>query len=343
MRRFPWFLLLCALLLAGCAGGDASPSAASPAPAAEDRLTVYTSHKREVWWPIVKEFEERTGVWVDVVEGGTNELLSRIAAEADAPRADVMFGGGVESLASAGQYFSPYISSEEDALDPRYCSPDGLWVPFSSLPIVLIYNTKLMSPGELTGWEDLLSPALRGQLAFADPAVSGSSFTAVMTCLAALGGDEEALLRRLAESLDGRQLSSSGDVLTAVAGGSARAGVTLEETALKWEAEGADLALVYPAEGTSAVPDAGALIKGAPHPENAGAFLDFIVGRDAQALLTERFFRRSVRTDVKSPQRVPLEEIPLVAYDVAAASARREAVLMTWAFYLGGGGEEAAP
>ncbi len=349
MRRFPWFLLLCALLLAGCAGEDAASSAASPAPAAEDRLTVYTSHKREVWWPIVKEFEERTGVWVDVVEGGTNELLGRIAAEADAPRADVMFGGGVESLASAGQYFSPWVSSEEEALDPRYRSPDGLWVPFSSLPIVLIYNTKLVSPGELTGWEDLLSPELRGQIAFADPAVSGSSFTAVMTCLAALGGDEdardgeEALLRRLTESLDGRQLSSSGGVLTAVAGGSAKVGVTLEETALQWEAEGADLALVYPAEGTSAVPDAGALIRGAPHPENAGAFLDFIVGRDVQTLLTERFCRRSVRKDVESPQRVPMEDIPLADYDVAAASARREAVLMTWAFYLGGGGEEAAP
>lgn len=26
----------------------------------EDRLVVYTSHKEEVYWPIYKEFEERT-------------------------------------------------------------------------------------------------------------------------------------------------------------------------------------------------------------------------------------------------------------------------------------------
>lgn len=35
---------------------------------------VYTSHKEEVYWPIIKEFEERTGIWVEVVSGGTNEL-----------------------------------------------------------------------------------------------------------------------------------------------------------------------------------------------------------------------------------------------------------------------------
>ena len=29
----------------------------------EKRLTVYTSHKQEVYAPIIKEFEERTGIW----------------------------------------------------------------------------------------------------------------------------------------------------------------------------------------------------------------------------------------------------------------------------------------
>ena len=37
---------------------------------------------------------------------------------------------------------------------------------------------------------------------------------------------------------------------------------------------------------------------------------------------------------------VPLEEIPMADYDVAQASGRRDAVLMSWAFYLG---EEAEP
>ena len=35
----------------------------------------------------------------------------------------------------------------------------------------------------------------------------------------------------------------------------------------------------------------------------------------------------------------PLEEIPMVDYDVTGASERRDAVLMSWAFYLGEEGD----
>ena len=72
------------------AAGEAELSLAPPE---DERLVVYTSHKQELWWPIVREFEERTGIWVDVVTGGSNELLERISEEAESPRADVMFGG----------------------------------------------------------------------------------------------------------------------------------------------------------------------------------------------------------------------------------------------------------
>ena len=37
----------------------------------ENQLIVYTSHKEEVYLPIIREFESRTGIWVDVHAGGT--------------------------------------------------------------------------------------------------------------------------------------------------------------------------------------------------------------------------------------------------------------------------------
>jgi len=331
-------LLLTLLLLSGC--GQAAPDPASSfAPAEGERLVVYTSHKEEVYWPIVKEFEERTGVWVDVVAGGTNELLDRIASEGDAPRADVMFGGGVENLLSYAECFSPYACSETEAIAAPFAAPGGLWTPFSSLPIVLVYNTKLVSPGQVTGWADLLSPELRGGIAFADPAVSGSSFTALVTMATALGGAWDDTVSAFAANLDGRQLPGSGEVVAAVADGTAKVGVTLEETALKRVAAGDDIALVYPAGGTSSVPDAGALVKGAPHEGNAKKFLDFIAGEDVQSLLVDQFCRRSVRADV-SPADLPgLSGVELVDYDVQWASKHHDEILMTWAFYLGGEGE----
>ena len=87
-------LALTALLLTGCAGSPGQ-SAAALAPAESDRVVIYTSHKEEVYGPIVKEFEARTGIWAEVVTGGTNELLARIAGEANAPVCDVIFGGDI--------------------------------------------------------------------------------------------------------------------------------------------------------------------------------------------------------------------------------------------------------
>ena len=330
MGRRCLILALTALLLTGCAGSPGQ-SAAALAPAESDRVVIYTSHKEEVYGPIVKEFEARTGIWAEVVTGGTNELLARIAGEADAPVCDVIFGGGVESLTAYERYFQPYACTEADLIRPGLRPADDLWTPFSSLPVVLIYNTKLVSPGELTGWESLLSGRWSGSIALADPTVSGSSYTAAATMLCALPGDDWDQLDRLAVQLEGRVLPDSGDVVAAVAGGSCRVGVTLEETALKRQAQGADIAIVYPEEGTSAVPDGSALIAGAPHPDNAWAFLDFAQSRDVQELVVSQFSRRSVRTDVSDGDALPpADELALIDYPVRWAAELKDAFSARW-------------
>ena len=108
-RKWLCALLLC--LLPALARADAPDDAM--------RLVVYTAHKEEVYQPIVEEFERRTGVWVQVVSGGTTELLERIAAEAEAPVADVMFGGGVESLESYRELFEPYACTDAAQILPQ--------------------------------------------------------------------------------------------------------------------------------------------------------------------------------------------------------------------------------
>jgi iron(III) transport system substrate-binding protein len=327
-------LLLAAALLTGC-GAQAGRSALAYAPPEEQRVVIYTSHKEEVYGPIIKEFEERTGLWAEVVTGGTNELLERIAAESDAPRCDVIFGGGVESLAAYEDYFQPYACPEAVLLRDGMRPEGDPWTPFSSLPIVLIYNTKLVPPQTITGWSDLLDPRWRGKIAVADPTVSGSSYTGILTMLTALPDDDWELLEQLTENLDGKILPDSGDVVGAVASGSCYVGVTLEETALKRQAQGTDIEIVYPAEGTSAVPDGCALIAGAPHADNAEAFLDFAQSRDVQERLSQ-FSRRSVRADVEDdPALPPVDELELVDYPVYWAAGLKNEFADRWHKLIG--------
>ena len=147
-------------------------------------------------------------------------------------------------------------------------------------------------------------------------------------------------LKNFAVSLDGRQLDSSGQVLDSVADGTDLVGITLEETALKRVADGAELGIVYPSDGTSCVPDGGALVKGAAHEENAQLFLDFISGLDVQRQMETSFSRRPIRRiQDLAPTLQPMENIPLVDYDISWASENHNKILMSWAFYFGGGEE----
>ena len=329
-KRF--LLLFLLLLLTGCGGTQTAPLSCTPPES--QRLVVYTSHKEEVYTPIIREFEERTGIWVEVVTGGTNELLQQIEKEQDAPRADVMFGGGVESLESYRDCFTPYICREADRIREGFQSQCGYWTPFSALPVVLIYNTKLVTAESVTSWVDLEKPAFRGNIAFADPQISGSSYTALVTRILAGGGED--CLSGFRAALEGRQSDSSGAVVSSVARGSALVGITLEETALQHISAGEDIALVYPADGTSCVPDGSALVKGAPHEENARRFLDFTVSEDVQSLVGQRFCRRAVRGDIPADPALPaLSTLNLVDYDVEWASKNRDRLLSDWAFLLG--------
>ena len=145
-------------------------------------------------------------------------------------------------------------------------------------------------------------------------------------------------LTRLCTALDGKQLDSSGAVLTAVADGSALVGITLEETALQHIAAGEDIALVYPSDGTSCVPDGSALVKGAPHGDNARLFLDFTVSTDVQSMVGQRFCRRTVRADIPAdPSLPPLSTLNMVSYDVEWASQNRDRLLSEWSFLAWGG------
>lgn len=336
MKRQISIMLIFCLLLSGCGAegtkrGDETASAYQ-IPEAE-KLVIYTSHKEEVYGPIIKEFEERTGIYVEVKQGATLGLFDEIADNAGNETCDVMFGGGVENYVAYQDYLDAYRVSEEDAIDERYRTASHKWTAFSVLPIVFIYNNKLVYPaGAPRTWEELQTSKWKGKVAFADPATSGSSYTALCTMIQAEGRETDRVMRDFSDVLAGHVSDSSGKVLDEVNSGERLVGITLEETARKRISQGADLSIIYPAEGTSAVPDAAAVVQGAPHRENARRFLDFTVSEDVQRLLSDDFFRQSVRTDIRSEKHTGTEEdeMKLLDYDIVWAAECKDEILGKW-------------
>ena len=116
-------------------------------------------------------------------------------------------------------------------------------------------------------------------------------------------------------------------MVPAVADGSCYVGVTLEENARKAIADGLDVAIVYPAEGTSVLPDGAAIVRGCAHEENARQFIDFLLSPDVQQLLGTELSRRSVRTDTASDA---LPELTVLPYDLHRADERRQELFDAW-------------
>ena len=335
------FIAAAMLLLCACSGSERKQEieelSSSYAVPQEKQLIVYTSHKEEVYLPIIREFESRTGIWVELHTGGTTQMFSEVKEASKEGRCDIMFGGGIESYEAAKDLFMSYEPVEKSALDPDYVDDEDCWIPFTELPIVFVYNKKLVSYSELpTTWEELFDSKWKGQIAFADPNNSGTSYTIISTMEQLFNEEPQSLVPRFYEQLGGRILPSSGQVIPEVSDGSFLIGITLEETARKAMDQYEDISMLYPEDGTSAVPDGCAMVKNAPHSYNAGKFIDFVVSYDTQRYATENFYRRSARRDAGS-NRGNTETF--IKFDVEKSAREEEEVFSLWNALAGQEGE----
>ena len=351
------------LSLAACGGGEkaadttAAP-AATEAPAdtkAEDKaedtkaeaeaaggkapedykgtVVVYSPHDADPLNAGVNLFMEKyPNVKVEVVAAGTGELCNRIAAETANPIADVLWGGGADSLAAFKEYFEPYVCANDEFIGAAYKDPDGLWIGESPLPMVIFYNKDLIEKDGLTipeTWEDLTKPEWKGKIAYCLPSKSGSAYTQLCTMILGHGGKGDGwdFIKKLYDNLDGKIVDSSGKCHKMVADGEFYVGLTLEKAAVQYK-DDPSVGFVYPKDGTSAVPDGVALVKGCPNEENAKLFIDFVTSKECQTEQSENWGRRPVRSDMEVGEGMAkLEDIPLVDYDFDWAANEKEAII----------------
>lgn len=309
-------LLFLLLALTGCAGRNLGRPADLKT---DEALVIYCPHPLDFINPVVSEFEERTGISVQVQTGGTGELLEMVA-EQKQPRCDIFWGGSLSTTIERRELFAPYISENESVVRPEFCNVEGNMTRFTDVPSVLMVNTNLIGGISIKGYGDLLQPELKGRIAMANPSVSSSSYEHLINMLYAMGnGDPEMgwdYVRAFCENLDGNLLESSSAVYKGVAEGRYTVGLTFEEGAAHYVAgENSAVKLVYMEEGVISKPDVVCIAVGAEHMAEARAFVDFVTGRDAQTMIATTLDRRSVRTDVEEPDYLPDKDSLHIIYD----------------------------
>ncbi|MGM9586114.1 MAG: extracellular solute-binding protein [Candidatus Limivicinus sp.] len=354
MKKYLALLLALAMVFALCAcGGSAAPaeSAApeSAAPAEETpaepaepaekapedytgNLVVYSPHDADPLNAGVEMFRQTyPNINVEVIAAGTGELCQRVVAESANPQGDVLWGGGADTLAAYTDYFAPYVCANDDVIDEAYKDANDLWIGESPLPMVFIYNKTLIDEADVpTTWEGLCDESLKGKIAYASPAKSGSAYTQLCTMLFSQPTLDEgwALVEKFIANLDGKIQDSSGNCHKLVASGEYVLGVTIEKSAVLYN-DNPDIGYVYP-EKNSAVPDGVALIKNCPNEENAKLFIDFVTSLECQTAQNGDWARRPVRSDLTPVGLCELSELDLGDYDFAFAATEKESIVEKW-------------
>lgn len=156
----------------------------------EGSLVVYSGRSEELVGPIFEQFEEESGVDVQVRYGDTAELAATILEEGPNSPADLFFAqdpGALGALSDAGLFAELPVGILE-RVEGRFRSPDNLWVGTSGRARVVAYNTDELKEGDLpNSILDFTDPKWEGRIGWAP---TNGSFQAFVTALRNIEGEE---------------------------------------------------------------------------------------------------------------------------------------------------------
>ncbi len=181
-------LLAAAMTLAACSQGSADQGDQSQTPAG---LVVYSGRSETLVGPLIDQFEQTSGVPVEVRYGDTAELAAQLLEEAGRSPADVFFAqdaGALQVMQDEG--LTTQLSPKQVKRVPaRFRSAADQWVGTSGRARVIVYNKDLVAPDEVPDTVfDLTDPQWRGQVGIAP---TNASFQTFVTAMRVTQGEEK--------------------------------------------------------------------------------------------------------------------------------------------------------
>jgi len=209
---------------------------------------------------------------------------------------------------------------------PLYNS-DGYWYGAALSGFGIVFNRDVLADLDVPDpriWADLADPRLHGQISLVNPLQSGSVTTAFEAILQRLGWTRGwQILRRAAANA--RSFAGSAPITPLeVSAGDAAEGVCIDfygryqaqamregdiASGARTEDDLDRIGYVDPPRQTVIDPDPIAMLRGAPDPELARRFIEFVLSERGQALW--QFSRKEVADDGLGPERFELRRMPV--------------------------------
>ncbi|MEQ8965727.1 MAG: Fe(3+) ABC transporter substrate-binding protein [Azospirillaceae bacterium] len=132
--------------------------AGGAATAAAQEVNVYSARHYDTDNALYERFTEETGIEVNVIEGGSDELIERINAEGVNSPADVLItvdAGRLWRAVEADVFQSATSDMLEERVPEHLRHPDGLWYGLTKRARVIYYNKEAGPPAGVSTYEDL--------------------------------------------------------------------------------------------------------------------------------------------------------------------------------------------
>jgi iron(III) transport system substrate-binding protein len=281
--------LLLALVLASCGDG-------------REPLLVYSPHGKELLQSAEEAFEaanpEVDVQWIDL---GSQAAYDRVRAERQNPQASVWWGAPQTLFMQAAEegLLQPFEPSWAGAVPADAKDPQGRWYGTYLTPEGLLFNTEAVAEGEVPStWDALLDPRWRDRILIRSPLESGTMRTIWGAMILRQPTVEEGYrwLARLDLNTKGYAADPTQLYLRVARGEADLTMWNLPDTYL--QAQTYPFGFAAPATGTPVLVDGIAIPEGAPSPERAREFVEFVTSREALIRQAREFHRIPARTDV---------------------------------------------
>ena len=275
---------------------------------AEGSVVIYANTEHAAVEPILADFQAAfPKIRADYIEIKAADLYSRVTSEAAAGalKADVIWSSAMDLQFQmvedglAAEYASP-----EKANIPDWASYDDRIYGVTFEPVVMVYNSKVVSPeempatrAELAQWLVANRDRMKGKVATYDPERSGLGFFAVSED--AKNGDALWPLVSAFGAVDAKFYTSTGTMLEKISAGEHAIGYNIIGPYAYLRAErDPNVKVVVPEDYTVVLSRLAMVSEAAPHPNAARVFLDYLLSARGQDVVGNAAHLFAIRPDV---------------------------------------------
>ena len=277
------------LIAASCGGDDAG-------------ITLYSGRGEKLIQPIIDEFEEASGISVEVKFGKSADLALLIDEEGEAGEiaADVFLSQSPGSMGFLEERSRLGVVPDSTlALVPDNVRDDGgSWVGFSGRQRVLVYNTDAVDPADLpSSIFDMTNPQWKGRVGVAP---ANGSFQDFVTAMRATQGDTNTLewLKAL-DANDPVLYANNNSIVAAVGRGEVDTGLVNHYYNYRALAENPD------DPGAVLIITGAAILADADDVEPAAQLIDFLLGSSGQQYFATKTFEYPLAIGESPANNVP--------------------------------------